>query len=450
MFKPYDYQLRAIDEARNRLRDGYKSVLIQSPAGSGKSVIIAEIARLTTSKGGRVLFLVHRKELIQQIKETMIADEVNMNLVTVTTPVRARTRLRKGKLKTPQLIITDETHHSLAKSYVDLYDAFSSVPRVGFTATPWRMSGKGFKEVYQTMVPGPQVAWLIQNNRLANARIYAPDNIDLAGLRKSSTGDYTAKSMDDMAKRVIYSDVIDTWQKLANGLKTIVYCHSIEFSKTVAGWFNQAGIPAKHADSKTPAKERDRIMADFKAGKVKVLCNVDLVSEGFNVPDCSCVVMLRPTESLVLYIQQSMRCMRYKPGKSAVIIDQVGNVARFGVPQQDREWSLEGWKKKKRKTGDSGPPIKNCPQCYMVVPAQTTKCPGCGYVFKTEPGKMEIDKEAKLSEVDTSFAFKTNYITTKKLEDLANPQELKEYAEAKGYKKGWIFYQMKARGWLTK
>src|SRR5699024_249331 len=134
----------------------------------------------------------------------------------------------------------------------------------------------------------------------------------------------------------------------------IVYAHSIEFSKKVAQEFNEAGISAEHADSKTPAKEREKIMSDFKTGKIKVLCNVDLISEGFDVPDCTVVIMLRPTESLVLDIQQSMRCMRYKPNKKATIIDHVANYTRFGLPDTPRTWSLEGRpKKEKRERWDS-------------------------------------------------------------------------------------------------
>lgn len=448
-FKPYDYQLKAINEARQRLAEGHKSVLIQSPAGSGKSVIIAEIARMTTEKGGRVLFLVHRRELIAQIYETFIADEVDMKKVLISTPIRVKNKIKKRAVARPALIITDETHHSLAESYRMIYSFFHDVPRLGFTATPWRMSGKGFKDIYEVMVEGPQVAWLIQHNRLSNATIYAPNTADLSDLKKSSTGDFTAASMDKMAQRIIFSDVVDTWKEKASGLKTIVYCHAIDFSKQVADWFNQAGIPAQHADSKTPQRERDRIMADFKSGKIQVLCNVDLVSEGFNVPDCSCVVMLRPTESLVLYIQQSMRCMRYKPGKQAVIIDQVGNVDRFGVPQQDRQWTLEDREKKKQRSGgSSGPAIKTCPQCFAVVPARVTLCPMCGHIWEVESDDVEIKKEAKLEKIDTSFVFKTDYLTNKKPSELKSVAELKAYAEAKGYKKGWVYFQQKQRGWI--
>lgn len=444
MFKPYPYQQELIDKARESLAKGNKSVLIVSPAGSGKSIVIAEIARLAINKGGHVMFMVHRKELVEQIKETFLKDEIDLSHTTIMTVGRIKNRL--GKLPKPTLIITDETHHSLAKTYQTIYEYYSDVPKLGFSATPWRLSGKGLKDVYDDMVIGPSVKWLIDNHYLAPFKMYG-FQADTSDLKKSSTGDYTKKSMDDMTNKIIHGDIIRNWKDKANGRKTIVYCHSIEFSKKVAQWFNDAGIPAKHADSKTPAKERDEIMDKFREGKIKVLCNVDLVSEGFNVPDCSCVIMLRPTQSLVLYIQQSMRSMRYVKGKTAIIIDQVENYKNFGLPDADRQWSLNDRKKKKSSSKTIGPAIRTCDECFAVIPAQVTVCPVCGAEIKVEKKKVEIDEKAKLQEV-TDFKLEVNNLLTKKPSELKTIGELKAYAKSKGYKPGWLYFQQKQRGWI--
>lgn len=446
-FKPYPYQQDLIDKARNSLAKGNRAVLLVSPAGSGKSVIIAEIARLAVEKGGHVLFLVHRKELVDQIKETFKADEIDLAHTTIMTVGRIKNRL--GKLPKPTLIITDETHHSVAKTYLTIYRYYSDVPRLGFTATPWRMNGQGLHDIYDDMVEGQNVRWLIDNHYLAPFTLYGFNPGDQSMLKRSSTGDYTNASMDAFAKKMIYGDIISNWREKAEGRKTIVYCHAVWFSKQVAQAFNDAGIPATHADSQTPPAERDQIMADFKAGKVKILCNVDLVSEGFNVPDCSCVVLLRPTESLVLYIQQAMRSMRYQPGKQAVIIDQVGNFQRFGLPDAQREWTLADRKKQGKKNSDNqdAPIVKTCDQCFAVINANCKVCPFCGAEVEVEQIQIEIDKEAKLTDV-TDFKFTTNYLVTKKPAELNSMQELYAYAEAKGYKRGWAWYQGKQRGWV--
>ncbi|WP_460730455.1 DEAD/DEAH box helicase, partial [Nocardia heshunensis] len=210
----------------------------------------------------------------------------------------------------------------------------------------------GLHDVYDDMVLGPSIDWLIENHYLAPYKYFSVKLVNDEKLKKSSTGDYTNKSIDDAVGRTIFGDVVKTYQEKTPGQQAIVYAHSVEFSKEVAEAFRRAGINAEHADAKTPTAERERIMANFKAGELKVLCNVDLISEGFNVPDCSVVIMLRPTESLVLYIQQSMRSMRYRPNKTATIIDHVANYSRFGLPDDEHTWTLDDRKKRKKKESD--------------------------------------------------------------------------------------------------
>lgn len=444
MYRPFPYQQKLIDQARQSFADGHHSVLIQSPAGSGKSIIIAEIARLAIEKGGHVMFTVHRKELIEQIKDTFTKDDIDLTHTTIMTVRKIANRL--DKLPKPSLIITDESHHSLAKTYRKIYDFYQNVPRLGFTATPWRLSGKGLHDVYDDMIEGPSVQWLIDHHYLAPFDEYGfPANTEM--LKKSSTGDYTNKSMDDFASHIIYGDIIKNWQDKAQGRKTIIYCHAVWFSQEVAQAFNDAGIPAAHADAKTSEKDRERIMTDFRNGKIRVLCNVDLVSEGFNVPDCSCVVLLRPTASLVLYIQQAMRAMRYRPHKKAVIIDQVSNFEKFGTPVSPHDWSLKDRKKKKRSNNSSGPAIRTCSQCFAVIPANCRVCPICGAEIEVEKQEIQINKQAKLKKINGFNPVVVNYIVTKKPSELNSPAEIKAYAKAKGYRPGWIYYQMKSRGW---
>jgi len=440
-FKLHDYQSSLVSQARNELIKGNNSVLLVSPAGSGKSVVIAEIARLAAEKNGHVLFMVHRKELIEQITESFVRNEVDLDSCTIMTVGKIVRRLEQ--LPRPTLIITDETHHSLAKTYRTIYDYHSNVARLGFTASPWRMNGAGFQDVYDSMVEGPDVAWLIENNFLAPYKYYSVNLIDESKLKKSSTGDFTKDSIDDAVGKTIFGDVIENYRRLADGKQAIVYCHSVEFSKLVAEQFDANGIRAAHADAKTPKGERETIMSGFKSGHIKVLCNVDLISEGFNVPDCEVVIMLRPTESLVLHIQQGMRSMRYKPGKQAIIIDHVANYTKHGLPDTPRKWDLKGREKKKTNTGSDAAPIKQCPDCMAIVHAAAQICE-CGHEF-TEESKGIKTEAAELVEITKDFTFETNYIVTKKVEDLNTMEELKAYQKAKGYKNGWVYYQAKLK-----
>lgn len=437
MFKLFDYQRKLVDETRRKLGEGNRGVMVVSPPGSGKSVVIAEIARLATLKGNRVMFFVHRRELVKQITDSFKAQDVDLSKCTIMTVRKIANRLET--LPKPSLIIVDESHHSRAKTYRKIFDYYSDVPRLGFTGSPWRMSGKGFQDIYSAMVEGPTVSWLIEHQKLAPFTEYGYKLGDSSQLKVGSNGDYTHQSMDKFAKTVIRGQVVKTWQKKANGLKTIVYCHSIDFAHKVAEDFNQAGIPAVEADSKTPTKERDKIMADFKAGRITVLCNVDLVSEGFNVPDCACAVLLRPTKSLVVYLQQSMRCMRYEPGKKAIIIDQVENANHFGRPDTDREWTLADRPKKKGAAKQQGPQIRTCPECFAVVPAQCKSCPECDYVFKAAVKKMTVDKKARLSIITKADGEQF----AKKLSDCRTLKDYQSYAKAHHYKSGWAWYRWK-------
>ena len=239
------------------------------------------------------------------------------------------------------------------------------------------------------------------------------------------------------------------YKSLANGKKAVCYCSSLKHSMATAKAFCNAGIKAVHIDGSTPKAERDKIISDFRKGDITILCNVDLISEGFDVPDCECTILLRPTHSLTLYIQQSMRCMRYREGKKAIIIDHVGNYARHGMPDDDRVWTLEKKKHKsvKKAEEEQSKKIKSCPECFFTFesppPGTTPVCPHCGYVFPKAEREVEVDTEAHLIKVE---GFKLDFTSP---EDCHSYQDLLTYAKEHGYKKGWAFYQARNRGLLV-
>lgn len=439
MFQLHDYQQKLVNKSRQLLAGGASGVLIVSPAGSGKSVIIAEIARLATNKKNHVLFIVHRKELAEQIEQTFLQNNVDLDYVTIETVGRAKNRL--DEMAAPDLIITDESHHSRAKTYKTIYDYYPQALKLGFTASPWRMNGKGFADIYDEMVEGPDVSWLIENEFLAPYRYFAPTIADIKALRRNSTGDYSQRSMDNAFKNAIWGDVVEHYQKLADGQQAILYAHSIAASEAIADEFNGQGIVARHVDGSTPKKQREAIMEQFKAGDIKVLTNVDIVSEGFNVPDCTCVILLRPTQSLVLHIQQSMRSMRYKPDKQATIIDHVANYTLHGLPDTEREWMLKDWKTPSAKSEKNKSPTRVCEACYAVVPSKELKCPICGYEIELEK-KKPIKKEVvdvELKEIK-AFTFTTQY--KKRKNELETLEDYYIYAKENGYKESWIKFQM--------
>lgn len=403
--------------------------------------MIAEVVKNAVNKGSHILFIVHRKELSYQIENTLKKHGVDLTHVDILSEKRAKNNLIN--LTPPKIIVTDETHHSRAKTYKDIYDYFPNALRVGFTATPWRANGKGFTDIYDEMVKGPTVEWLIKNNKLADYEYKSVVLADESKLKKSRTGDYTKKSMDNAIPKAIYGNIVENYKKFANGQKTILYAHSVETSKDIAEQFKNAGINAEHADAKTSATERDRIMSDFKNGTIKVLCNVDLISEGFDVPDCTCVILARPTDSLVLFMQQAMRSMRYQPNKKALIIDHVGNYARHGLPDTPHDWNkyFKGYKKKRSKKESDAPKLTECPECFTVYASELDECPNCGHKNETEEKKGLEQKDAELTDIKP---FKVDYTLKRYSKDLKDKKDLKSledyylYTKANNYKESWI------------
>lgn len=430
------YQRKLYDSVRNELIKGKKSVVAVLGCGGGKSVIQAAIAKSATDKGNCVLFLVHRRELCQQIADTFVRCGVDLNLCYIEMVQTVSRRLGKCAWE-PKLIITDECHHSLSATYKKIYEYYSNAPRIGFTATPTRLGLGGLGEMYSSMVEGVSTEWLIKNKYLSPYEYYSVKLVETDGLR-TRAGEFIANDVNElMNKNYIYGEAFENWQKLAGGKKTIIYCASIEASKQTVQKFLSKEIAAAHLDGTTSDNIRRQTIKDFRDGKITVLCNVDLFGEGFDVPDCECVVLLRPTMSLTLHIQQSMRSMRYKENKTAIIIDHVGNVYRHGLPDDERTWTLEA---KKRKT-KSEIKVKQCPVCFRVMPGSESKCAICGYEFITTRQEREEaeQKAAELEKITRRDLLKNKPYSYSK--ELQTWEDIEEFRKAKGYKFGWSIRQ---------
>lgn len=417
----YPFQETLLNDVETRLTKS-RGILVVSPPGSGKSVMIGALIKKFTDQQKEVWFMVHRKELIAQIEAELREQQVNFDYVVTSTPVKLASRL--SQYPKPDLIVTDEAHHSRANSYQVIYSQFPDAKLVGFTATPYRLDGQPLKPTYGEIVVGPATNWLIKENYLAPYRYYSLSMINRRCL-KSQAGDYSRRSVsealmgeEDDTTHKSFGGIVESYRKFADGTQAILYAHTIEYAERYAQLFQQAGIKAVEVDGQTPAKERDRIMDQFRDGKIQILCNVDLVSEGFNVPECETVILLRPTQSLTIYLQQSMRSMRYQPGKTAIIIDHVLNYKEHGLPDQVRDWQTMNQTEPAPREDHF-----ECPHCNRVLTKWKHKtverngkrrnqmlCPYCQYVKDENPldppvqepndRNYEMEQEAaELSEV---------------------------------------------------
>ena len=392
-----DYQQDLYDKTVNSFRQGNKRVLVTVGCGAGKSYIFAKMAERTN---GPVLVLTHRRELQEQTGCLFQENGINARVSMILTEAN-----RLGEYERPALIITDEAHLSRSNSWMkvlDYYDTFT----VGFSATPVRLSGEPMGDVYDDLVTGVSVRWLIDNHRLAPYEYYAPTVVETDGLRVHG-GDYVIKDLEQlMSGRAIYSDVLKSWERIAKGEKTIAYCVSVKHAQETAATFNAAGYPAVEIDGGTPPTRRAEIMQDFRDGKITVLCNVGIISEGVSIDDVTCCLLLRPTESHALYWQQGMRAMRYQPGKVAKIIDAVGNYTRNPLFDADVEWSLtKSIKKRSAMNAEGNFYIRTCPKCFKIFKTAPV-CPYCGAVYPLHPREVKAHENIELQRISAEDAAK--------------------------------------------
>ena len=401
--------------------------------------MFAEMARRTK---GETLILVHRNELKQQHIELLSSLNINARVETYQTEYR-----RLGQHQKPQLLVVDEAHLSKSNTWskvIEYYDTHT----VGMSATPVRLDSRPLGDIYNALVTGVDVKWLIEHNRLAPYEYYAPTTVDTSGLRVVC-GDYVTSDLEQlMNERAIYGNVVDSYKRLALGEKSICYCVSVEHAKKTAEKFNEAGISAEVLSAKTPSAQRQRIMESFRNGSLTVLCNCTLLSEGISIDEISCTMLLRPTESVALGIQQMMRCMRYLPGKTAKIIDFVANYTRVGLPDDDREWSLGEPLKRKKQLNENGDfYIRTCSSCYMTFKTAPV-CPFCGAEYPLHPREIKAREEIELQRITAEETAKIEAKKKKARMEVGKCKTLDDLwaiARERGYAPGWVWKMAKVK-----
>lgn len=312
---------------------------------------------------------------------------------------------------------------------------------VGLSATPERLDGRGLADHFDAMVRGPSVAELIDAGFLSKYRLFAPATVDTSGLHRRM-GDYVTGELDERINTPrITGDCISHYQRFAGGTRAVVFCVSIEHSKAVARAFTAAGIPAIHIDGTTEHGLRDGMLADFRRGAIRVLTNVDLFGEGFDCPSIETAILLRPTMSAAMYLQQVGRALRPAEGKeTAVILDHVGNSHTHGMPDDDRVWELTATAVKERKKAEVPSP-RICPSCFGVNRAGTQVCKLCGNPFPIDAREVkQVDGE--LAEMEAARVRREIRREQAKADSL---EGLRELGRQRGHKPGWADHVWAAR-----
>lgn len=379
-----DYQLAALQRVRDEILQRARTrILLVAPTGAGKTVMAVELARAALSKGRRVLFVAHRKELIDQACLRLGAIPHGVIMAGRRTdplmPVQVASIQTLSRRVAPpaDLVIVDEAHRAAADSYRALLAQYPRSISVGLTATPWRTDGRGLADLFDSSVLVESPRALIEKGYLCHYRAWAWEVPDLRGVR-TVAGDYDARGLEQvMSSARIVGNVVAEWVKAAPG-PTVVFAVNRAHSRFLTAQFVAAGVAAEHVDGDSP--DRDDIVARFRAGGFPVLCNCNILSEGFDLPDIACVVLARPTKSLAMYLQQVGRGLRPAPGKTLRIHDHAGCFSSMGTPDQERDYSLTGSKN----TQPQALTVRVCPKCFAVYAPGPEACPACGYVRPVE------------------------------------------------------------------
>jgi superfamily II DNA or RNA helicase len=356
------YQKQKIQEIYSAWQN-HRSVMLQMPTGTGKTVLFNQIVKDELAKNSRLLIVAHRKELIDQNVARLWLD-FGIRAGTIMANVRADLSLpvQVASIQTlnrrdypdlnPSTVIIDEAHHVPAKSYRKLWDDYPDSKFLGVTATPIRLSGEGFNDLFDALIVSNSISEFIQDGYLAKIKYIGRSstlpNLDLSDIDIIG-GDYDAEQLSQkMCQDSVMANLIQSYLDHAKGKKMIVFAVTIEHSKSIAERYLAKGFTAAHIDADTSREKRNEIINKFRFGEIQILSNVGIISEGFDVPDCEVVQLARPTKSLAMYLQQVGRCMR--PSKSkpyCIVLDNVGLYEEFGSPKSHREWSLNASPKTK-------------------------------------------------------------------------------------------------------
>ena len=400
------YQQHLLRQVQNSLADDPKArLMLQLPTGGGKTVIAGALLANWLQDGRKAVWLTHRKELAEQTRGMLtnagVSAITNVNWTTgedapamasgavilMAQTVGRRTARRQvwNRYHADDLLVIDEAHHAAADGWTRAMQQWPG-PIVGMTATPWRLSEKeGFDHLFDDLLCGPQTADLQGLGSLCEAQVFIPPPEQrISGGVVDRTGDYTEAGIEQANRDrpdILTAGALAFWQKHADGRPTIAYAVSVDHAHNLAAMFDDAGIPAAVILGDTKPEERDKAIAGFRDGSVEVLVNVIVATEGFDLPDASCIIIARPTLSLALYLQMVGRGLRPKAdGGNCLILDLAGNSVTHGLPDDYREWSLEP--RGTQKSGEA--PIVVCPLCETASPAASHHCRVCGHAFGKE------------------------------------------------------------------
>lgn len=450
-----DYQERAIAQLRQSLISGKKRPVVQAPTGAGKTVIAAAIVEMARAKNKTIIFTVPALSLIDQtverFKQNGIYDVGVMQgrheLTDYRMPVQVCSvqTLARRTIPRADLVIVDECH-VMFKLYDDWMadPEWTNVPFVGLTATPWS-KGMGRKGRWDDLIIGTTTEDLINRGHLSDFKTYAPSHPDLSGV-KTMAGDYEIKGLGAaMDKKNLVADIVSTWLEKGQNRPTICFAVNRLHAKNIQNSFIAAGVAAEYMDAFTDLAERADIVRRFASGEAKVICNVGVLTTGFDA-DVRCIILARPTKSQILFTQMIGRGLRTADGKDhCLILDHSDTTLRLGFVTDIKHGKLDDGTARRNLNEKPARVPKECPKCSFLKPVKVRVCPACGFTpepksqVEVDDGELyELTRDKKLKKTEASLDQKQQFYS-----------ELVLFAHLRGYKQGWAShaYRDKYKVW---
>ena len=455
-----DFQANDVQRIREAVVRS-NSVVYVAPTGSGKTVVGTTIANGATTKGNKVLFLVHRRELVKQAVDTMYEamPGVQLGVIAAGWPELPWAPLQVAMVQSiarrphlrfkPKVILIDECHHVRAATWEKVLAMYADAKLVGLTATPERLDGKGLGHHFAEMVLGPNILELVDMGFLAPTRVLRiPSSMMMDGVRTDRHGEYRQDDVREKVTDAVIADAVSAYMRYAKGRRAIFFGVHRDHSKRVCAGLRELGVRAEHVDGDDPTARRDRIMNEFKTGGVDVVGNVQLVDEGFDAPACEVIMQGAPTTSVTRYLQQAGRAMRPGVGKTALVLDLAGNSHALGLPSDVRSWSLEDGELRDGAKAHKTP--RDCPRCYTVFWGRL--CPTCQLATEysiINEVETELEEASSATPKRGSGGLRRKELNRQLAIAHQSPDKEKallEIAARNGYKRTWAYAILRVWG----
>jgi superfamily II DNA or RNA helicase len=428
-----DYQREQLTKLAEAIRNGIRRIIVQAPTGAGKTHLIAAICAAAVAMGLRVLVLATRTRLVRQIHERLeqfhvghgvIAAELRgmldwfqlVQVAGVDTLHRRCMVDQRMPLPFADVVLFDECHHAAAESRLRLIESYPTALLVGFTATPARKSGRPLSDVFDVLIPGLTIPELIQMRMLVRPRVFCVPIVtqtELDALKTDMEGDYQSGATGKlMSKPKLIGDVRENLLRIAPDKKTLIFAVNKAHGQGLTEELQRVGIAAELLTDQDDEETREAVIERLERGDTTVVVNCFLMAYGVDIPCVECIVLARPTRSVVMYLQMVGRGLRTAPGKeSCIVIDHGRVVENLGRPTDEFEWSLEAGgnvnkqatEAQSRKQVDERP--RTCGDCSYTwaVSEEGSRCPNCGWTPKPRAKSIAVEA-ADLVELDSELS----------------------------------------------